>query len=467
MIRIRAKTLNRSRRFPGATLIELMAVILILMMITAMTIPVVAPAVSGRRTREAARMVSAFLSAARSRAIETGRPAGVWIERIPGLPQAAHTMYMAEIPPIYGGDFLDSTVECVLLGPDGLPHDPYVRNYQDYWNIVIPRSRTTFLTDAWSNPDPQEQQLVRAGDLIEFDGYDRKYPLKIVETVPTGGKFQIPGRGETKWWYILRGRNCAQTTGPNGAYTNERWSNSPRWIIRWFDDITYIGHTWEGVMVETTHTPFNYDRHGLRYKIYRQPMRIQAGAIRMPEGTLIDLNFSTMTGGYMGDSGIPFHPRRELTQKPPSGHLPIPYWGDPVYPNDDTPVVIIFSASGTVERVYCHQRDAVGNWSWQGVDAYGPIYLLIGDREHVSDDTFRLSQTATENMNIQFQKNWLNLDALWVRMTPNTGNVSTALVDDIGYLSADADATWLAADPSNVRLARANKAMFDKLLGGR
>jgi hypothetical protein len=70
-------------------------------------------------------------------------------------------------------------------------------------------------------------------------------------------------------------------------------------------------------------------------------------------------------------------------------------------------------------------------------------------------------------MDIQFQKNWLNLDALWIRMTPNTGNVSTALVDDIGYLSSDADATWIAADPSNVRLARANKAMYDKLLGGR
>jgi type II secretory pathway pseudopilin PulG len=465
----------RARSYSGATLVELLAVILILMMITAMTIPAVAPAVSGRRTREAARMVSAFLNAARSRAIETGRPAGVWIERVPGLPEAAVSMFFAEVPPIYGGDFLDSTVEAVVLGPDGLPHEPYSRNWMDYYNVVIPRSRTSFLTDAWSNPDPAQQQLVRAGDLIEFEGYDRKYPLKILDIAAanmTNGsattQFQIPPRGETKWWYILRGRNCSASTGPNGAYTEERVGYSPRYVIRWFDDLIYIGNLWDNVTVETTRTPFNFDAHGVRYKIYRQPIRIQAGAIRLPEGTVIDLNFSTMTGGFFSDSGIPFHPRRDTQQVVGAGVMPIPYWGDAIYPNDDTPVIIIFSASGTVERVYSHQRDQAGNWGWQGLDAYGPIYLLIGDLDHVNSDCFHCkSQTAQQNMDIQFNKNWLNLNALWVRLTPNTGNISTSLVDDVGYLTADADATWVAADPSNVRLSRANKAQFDRLIGGR
>jgi type II secretory pathway pseudopilin PulG len=468
----RRPALMRAQSHRGATLLELLAVILILLMITAMSIPAVTPAVSGRRTREGARMVSAFLNAARNRAIETGRPAGVWIERFPGLPESASSLYMAEIPPTYSGDFLDSTVECVIVGPDGLPYDPWARNHRDFYNLVIPRSRTTFLTDAWSNPDPQEQQLVREGDLLQLDGYDRMYPLKVITQTPTssggagGPPLQLPGRSENKWWYIVRGRNCSATTGPNGAYTNERYNPSLRYVIRWFDRSHHLGQA-TNATVQSTDVPLNFDRPGIRYKIYRQPMRLQAGAIRLPDTVVIDLNFSGMTNGLIADSGLPFHPRQEPAQTQTASALRNPYWGDSVYPDDTTPIVIVFSASGHVERVYCHQRDALGNWNWEGVEAYGPIYLLVGDRAFITGEAFRLSQSANENMEIQFNKNWLNLDALWVRITPNTGDISTSLVEDIAYLTTDSDAKYVCADPSNVRLARANKAQYGRTVGGR
>lgn len=421
-------------------------------------------------------MVSAFLNAARSRAIETGRPAGVWIERLPGLPEAAANLYMAEIPPTYSGDFLDSTVECVIVGPDGLSWDPWTRNHRDFWNLVIPRSRTTFLTDAWSNPDPAEQQLVREGDLIQLDGYDRLYPLKILHQIPSGntgigsgGPLKIPGRPEEKWWYIVRGRNCAANNGPNGVYTNEREGTSLRYKIRWFDRTQHLGDHMTNV-IRSTDVPLNFDRGGIRYKIYRQPMRIQAGSIRLPDTVVIDLNFSSMTNGLTGDSGIPFHPRQDLDQKPTTTVLRNPYWGDSVYPDDTTPVVIVFSTTGHVERVYAHQRDAVGNFSWEGTEAYGPIYLLIGDRSFITTDAYRsVSQNAQENMEVQFKKNWLNLDALWVRITPNTGSISTSLVDDFAYVTETTTGTktYLAHDPSNVYRSRQNKAQLGRIIGGR
>ena len=85
------------------TLLELLIVMVILMMITAAAIPLLAPAVQNRRMREASRMVSSYISGARSKAIESGQPVGVMIERSNGQPYAMTLSYV-EQPPPYSGD---------------------------------------------------------------------------------------------------------------------------------------------------------------------------------------------------------------------------------------------------------------------------------------------------------------------------------------------------------------------------
>ena len=44
------------------------------------------------------------------RAIETGRPAGIWLERMTGEPGAAITLFEAEVPPPYAGPVAEATV---------------------------------------------------------------------------------------------------------------------------------------------------------------------------------------------------------------------------------------------------------------------------------------------------------------------------------------------------------------------
>jgi type II secretory pathway pseudopilin PulG len=456
----------------GTTLLELLAVVLILLMITAMAIPAVAPAVSGRRMREGARMVSTFLNAARNRTIETGRPAGVWFERTPGLPEVCENLYMADVPQVYAGDFLDSTVECVLVDKTGTPWNSTDNpGQQDYWNVVIPRTRTMYMADSWSAPDPSVQTLVREGDLIQFDGYDRMFPLKIVTDLTITTKYF----SASSWWYFLRGRNCK--SAPTAGYSRER-SRNGRYVIRWWDGDSK-SMSWYN-SIRTSSAPGVFDRPGLRYKIYRQPQRMMAGSMRLPRNVVIDLNFSAMTNGGR-DVGIPFHPR--FDSKDPAAldtntnTIPIAYWGDPIYPNDNTPVIVVFSANGNIDRVYHHARmDNTGTrWSWGADDPTGSVYLLIGDREHVTPESY---QTAlfddaqnSKNLAIQMKKNWLNLDALWIRVAPNDGLVSTSLVDDPkntdAYLAADANAATIGADPSNVLFTRSNKGMAARTIGGR
>lgn len=89
----------------GVTLIELLIVILIMLMITAITIPVIAPAMKGRDVREAARMIDVFINGARTRAQSTGHNYGIIIERMPGLPNGSVTLSYCEQPDAYTGDY--------------------------------------------------------------------------------------------------------------------------------------------------------------------------------------------------------------------------------------------------------------------------------------------------------------------------------------------------------------------------
>ncbi len=85
------------------TLLELLIVLLILLMVTAASVPIIAPALRNRQVREGARMLSAYLGAAKARAVETGRPVGVMFERFNGQPFAL-TVSQMEVPPPYSGD---------------------------------------------------------------------------------------------------------------------------------------------------------------------------------------------------------------------------------------------------------------------------------------------------------------------------------------------------------------------------
>lgn len=103
-----------SRR--GVTLLELLVTIGIILAITAAVIPVMGPAMGGRRLREASRGVNTFLNSARNRAMVIGRPVGVSFERLEAEPQASVVLNMVEVPPPWSGDFATSTI---AIGPNG------------------------------------------------------------------------------------------------------------------------------------------------------------------------------------------------------------------------------------------------------------------------------------------------------------------------------------------------------------
>ena len=112
---------DATTRRRGVTLLELLIVMVILLMITAAAIPIVVPATRNRQMREATRLVTTYLGAAKARAVQTGRPAGVMIERFNGNAFALQ-ISQVEVPPPYAGDTTYSSMRVGAL-PDKWQRD--------------------------------------------------------------------------------------------------------------------------------------------------------------------------------------------------------------------------------------------------------------------------------------------------------------------------------------------------------
>jgi prepilin-type N-terminal cleavage/methylation domain-containing protein len=227
-------TLNDHPSHPrGVTLLELLIVMTIMLMVTAAAIPVMMPALQNRRMREASRLASSFISGARARAIETGRPAGVMLERFNGLPMAMQLSYV-EVPIPYAGDTLSSKV---VLNSNGI-----------ITSIGIPAGANDSL---WRG-------VIRFGDHVRLD---YKGPLYLLASTSSVTIFPDPKAGQTV-------------------------NTDPSPTLEW--------HLLDATGNQLTNVPAGYLTSGVPFQIIRQPIRSSATPLQLPEGTVVDLMNSGM-----------------------------------------------------------------------------------------------------------------------------------------------------------------------------
>jgi len=128
----------------GFTLIELLIVISIMMVLVAMAATMLQPT-EGRRIREAARAINVYLSSARNRAMETGRPCGVIFRNFNGGGFAMNAD-QCEVPPCYCGQLETSGARITNSG-----------------------TITAALVDGNGTEEHLPLNMVRLGDLIQFN----------------------------------------------------------------------------------------------------------------------------------------------------------------------------------------------------------------------------------------------------------------------------------------------------------
>jgi prepilin-type N-terminal cleavage/methylation domain-containing protein len=155
----------------GITLVELLVAISILVLLMAVGARMINFSKEDRLTREAARAVNVYFSSARNRALESGRPCGVMLRRVEGLPQCAEVLDQVEVPPPYAGDTLGAVAQ-VSMGPvsGGLA---------TVSAQLTPEIRTSVIHKGELVP------FISKGDLVQFNHQGPFYAIAVKPTEPT------------------------------------------------------------------------------------------------------------------------------------------------------------------------------------------------------------------------------------------------------------------------------------------
>jgi len=157
---------NATRRFDrhrqphrGMTMIELLIVVAVMVILMAISLPMMKTGIEGRKLRETARQVNTTVELAKSLAAETGRYAGIILDT-EALPEDttklfARRIFMAETPPPYAGDVVGAVASI------DTSTTPY---------------RAGFLAASSANLG----NVAKVGDLIRFDYRNPDYVIKNV-----------------------------------------------------------------------------------------------------------------------------------------------------------------------------------------------------------------------------------------------------------------------------------------------
>jgi prepilin-type N-terminal cleavage/methylation domain-containing protein len=383
----------------GITLIELLVVMVILSIVTAASIPLLTTGVEQRRVRESARLVASYISSSKARAIETGRPAGVMIQRylpasvgsgnvLQSLPEHAFSLVSVEVPPPYSGDLSSSTALVTSQVFTSVSYGSPLFGGITYNNVTcgvvtgLGSGVPTFVAGVTSFPTGQQDYgwsgLVRVGDLIRF-GYQ--------------------GR-----WYLIIGTSGTTVVVPPGGNATLSSTTTPGSILTATPSPTVSGTTSAPWVVLATDgsgavPPATGTTSGVPYQIMRQPTKSAVPPLQLPEGVVIDLyNSGASINGYALGGLYDVN----------NGFTTYPYYPNPM---------IMFNQTGTPGFVYSDTAPPQ--------HLPGSLFLLVGRREGMLDVNPGLNTTTGQSVDPSNPLNLLDMNNMWVAVSSQSGLVVT------------------------------------------
>lgn len=382
---------KRPRR--GLTLIELLVVVFIILAVSAAIVPVIAPTAAGRRQREAARVVSTFISSARTRAIENGRPAGVWLEGLNNDPASVLSLAYCEVPPPYSGDALNTKIMYSVVGSTLSVSDIA------YWNT------------SWVSVAPL--RLIRIGDLIRLN--NRPMTFLITDgPVDSNGFLTDPAV------------NTPDPPGPDIA--------AAPWILVPTNP-SMMMYDGSGNLVFPAAPNTGSSTDGVSFEIIRQPQKSAASSVELPPGTVIDLHYS-------GDE-FPLRPKSDASKE---------YLVDLSAGNGldafDSPIIILFDPTGAPNSVFRYSVDTAASgppppedpmhWKWGAEPLIRPLYLMVGkgDKVGLEFDPVPMKDDLLDPGD-DLSPNLIDPANYWVSISPINGTVSTDEVATVSVMPAN------------------------------
>jgi prepilin-type N-terminal cleavage/methylation domain-containing protein len=420
----------------GMTLVELLIVIALISILTALTLPSFKAIVTDRKANQAAIVVKSVFEAARAQAIGRQREVAVVIERANLLDN---------------GDFAD---EAALSDVNSLDYDPVLSNsaYRVSIAEVLPPYRgdveNSFVTLSQSNPavptsavnratidfsqNPSARYFLNIGDLIAFD--DRTERFEIISVSPANITTSTTSATVTFWndpkvvWDGSNSRFVQVGTMPDRPRValSRRENFTDANGNDYYDaGESYVDENGNGV----------YDANGHTFRIYARPRRLFAKPVTLPKGTCIDLSLSGI--GNSLDTSL---------NRISYDFMAIPHaqasvdgrWKTFVPPA----VYFVFSPRGSIASVFFDAPPDSSNYFATDYTInrelpFDDIYLFVGRSEQVSDlFTGRWDDDTNTNPNFLLTRDMLTRDehrpnlydssCYWLKVNSENGQISLA-----------------------------------------
>lgn len=248
----RGVTMKRFDKRAGVTLIELLVVASIILSIMAISIPTIKPMLESRGTYNAANLVSTYLNRARTRAMVTGRPCGVFFEAYPGT-SSSMILRQVEVPPLFTGYTEGATVDIVTDDTIANPRkDTYIKN-------VI----SAYLTD---NGITNNNEKLRIAEKMYLQLDSSCFVVSFNEYIanPSGSSIRLDGSGP--FYTVERKSSSDSEVDENGR---------PFWIVR------------------ATSGIIPTKKRGASFEIIPDSKPTLTAPVGLPKGTVVDLTFSS------------------------------------------------------------------------------------------------------------------------------------------------------------------------------
>ncbi len=398
------------------TLVELLIVMAIIILIAAVTLPSLKGLLADQKVSQAARLVQGYAQAAKARAVATGRPVALIIDRLrydAGGGATANDSLVAnntctrlstgDVFPPYQGDWAGATGELYDLPASS--SDPNANDgFADAIRIAAAQAASLF--DLSTNP-PTSSGMVRAGDLLELGPRRQRFVLNADPVFDMTNSQVILSFTNPPW---------AAGTGP-GNVTNKPMVE-PVWSVPRGDPGIGSGPS-------------------VAFRVYRTPSKSLAQGISLPRGTCIDLHFSGMGQTGRDFSSDSIHATNTSGAAYPSTN---PNYG---------PIYIVFNPRGTVDTWYSQNRAAsVVAPLFQPGAPTGLIHLLVGVTDQVPTSP-ALDAAGALNATDDLRSNIMDTANTWISINPYSGVVTSSAVQGTSVSSPG------FTDPVSDRVAQA------------
>jgi prepilin-type N-terminal cleavage/methylation domain-containing protein len=449
----------RTKRYRGLTLVELLVVLGVVSVLTAIVLPSIKTVLTDRKSSQTAITVKSFFEAARARAIGKNRSVSVVLERLSSRVNPFSTPFVSETASATVTSPVDNFVPynaCIRMS---LAEEPLPFTESMLPTLVTMRPRgiavpetPNFPTDDYVDEDSVVDSHDGGAEIRAFNVQGPEAALRVLASHLIAGSEISFGDSKRKFTIV-----SPRTPQVHKNFIDRHPGNPPPQGI-WFSIVNELAEDESGERASPPYVAFTVPSpNGVsRFKVYTRPKPIYSEMVQLPRGMCIDLSLS----GFAMDTirnDVPSSPSTQpvFDKAGPIEHPLSDYrvrfasdWignGGTPTPEQLRPIYITFTADGILSHVWTNERSGP---NLIRIDATQDIFLHIGKIDQIvmpidpaigGRNKAALDAVAASGV----RQNLTDLNSYIIRLSPKTGTITASpavgLDTQIGILGLKPD----------------------------